>query len=54
MHAMDYIEPATTGTLSPHVLPLADLQEMSEPSVPIDELYKCMVESNVPSMCVTH
>ena len=25
---MDYVDPATSGTLSPHVLPVADLQKM--------------------------
>ena len=28
MHAMDYIDAATTGILSPHVLPVEDLWEM--------------------------
>ena len=28
MHAMDYIDTATTSILSPHVLPVEDLQEM--------------------------
>ena len=28
MHAMDYIDTATTGTLSPHILPIADLKQM--------------------------
>ena len=28
MHAMDYIDAATTGILSPHVLPLEDLWKM--------------------------
>ena len=28
MHAMDYIDPATTGILSPHLLPVEDLREM--------------------------
>ena len=28
MHAMDYIYTATTGTLSPHVLPIEDLKQM--------------------------
>ena len=28
VHAMDYIDAATTGILSPHVLPVGDLQEM--------------------------
>ena len=28
MHTMDYIDAATTGTLSPHVLPVQDLKEM--------------------------
>ena len=28
MHAMDYIDTATTGILSPHVLPVEDLREM--------------------------
>ena len=28
MHAMDYIEAATTGILSPHVLPVEDLRKM--------------------------
>ena len=27
-HTMDYINAATSGTLSPHVLPVADLQRM--------------------------
>ena len=27
-HAMDYIDAATSGTLSPHVLPVVDLQRM--------------------------
>ena len=28
MHAMDYIDAATTGILSPHVLPAEDLRKM--------------------------
>ena len=28
MHAMDYIDAASTGILSPHILPVEDLQEM--------------------------
>ena len=28
MHALDHIEAATTSILSPHVLPVVDLQEM--------------------------
>ena len=28
MHAMDCIDAATTGKLSPHVLPVEDLREM--------------------------
>ena len=28
MHAMDYVNAATTGTLSPHILPIADLKQM--------------------------
>ena len=28
MHPMDYIDAATTGTLSPHVLPITDCQKM--------------------------
>ena len=28
MHAMDYIDAATTGILSPHVLPVEDLIKM--------------------------
>ena len=28
MHTMDYIDAATTRTLSPHILPIADLQQM--------------------------
>ena len=28
MHAMDYIDAATTGILSPHILPVEDLREM--------------------------
>ena len=28
MHIMDYVNAATTGTLSPHVLPITDLQKM--------------------------
>ena len=27
MHTMDYIDAATTGTLSPHILPITDLKE---------------------------
>ena len=27
-HTMDYIDTATSGTLSPHVLPVLDLQRM--------------------------
>ena len=27
-HTMDYIDAATLGTLSPHVLPVMDLQRM--------------------------
>ena len=28
MHTMDYINAATTGTLSPHILPTTDLKQM--------------------------
>ena len=28
MHTMDYINAATTGTLSPHILPITDLKQM--------------------------
>ena len=28
MHIMDYINVATTGTLSPHILPITDLKQM--------------------------
>ena len=28
MHTMDYVNAATTGALSPHVLPIKDLQKM--------------------------
>ena len=28
MHTMDYIDAATTGTLSPHILPITDLKQM--------------------------
>ena len=28
MHTMDYVDVATTGTLSPHVLPIMDLKKM--------------------------
>ena len=28
MHVMDYVDAATTGTLSPHILPTADLKQM--------------------------
>ena len=28
MHVMDYIDTATTGILSPHVLPVEDLKKM--------------------------
>ena len=28
MHTMDYIDAATTRTLSPHILPIADLKQM--------------------------
>ena len=28
MHVMDYIDAATTGILSPHVLPVEDFQKM--------------------------
>ena len=28
MHTIDYIKAATTGTLSPHILPIADLKQM--------------------------
>ena len=28
MHIMDYIDAATTGTLSPHILPIMDLKHM--------------------------
>ena len=37
MHAMDYIDVATTGILSPHVLPVEDLPKMlthSEEALP--------------------
>ena len=28
MHTMDYLDAATTGTLSPHILPIADHKQM--------------------------
>ena len=28
MHTMDYFDAATTGTLSPHILPIADFKQM--------------------------
>ena len=28
MHTMDYVDAATTGTLSPHILPIVDLKQM--------------------------
>ena len=28
MHIMDYVDAVTTGTLSPHILPIADLKQM--------------------------
>ena len=28
MHTMDYVDAATTGTLSPHVLPIMGLKKM--------------------------
>ena len=28
IHTMDYINAATTGTLSPHILPITDLKQM--------------------------
>ena len=28
MHIMDYVNTATTGTLSPHILPIAVLKQM--------------------------
>ena len=28
MHMMEYIDTATTGTLSPHILPITDLKQM--------------------------
>ena len=28
LHTMDYVNAATTGTLSPHILPIADLKQM--------------------------
>ena len=28
MHTMDYVDAATTGTLSPNMLPIADLKQM--------------------------
>ena len=28
MHTMDYVNAATTRTLSPHILPIADLKQM--------------------------
>ena len=28
MHTMDYFDSATTGTLSPHILPITDLKQM--------------------------
>ena len=28
MHTMDYVDAATSGTLSPHILPIADLKQM--------------------------
>ena len=35
MHTMDYIDAATTGILSPHVLPITDLQKMLSHTVEI-------------------
>ena len=41
MHTMDYIDAATTGILSPHVLPVEDLQKML---IHIDTLKRCYLQ----------
>ena len=38
MHIMDYVNAATTGTLSPHILPIADLKQML-----------CHIEESLPT-----
>ena len=38
MHIMDYVDTATTGTLSPHILPIADLKQML-----------CHIEESLPT-----
>ena len=45
MHTMDYVEAATTGTLSPYILPTADLKQMLSH---IEETYL------LPCICQCH
>ena len=51
MHIMDYIDTATTGTLSPHILPIADLKQMLSH---IEESLPTIMHLPVPSEDTQH
>ena len=48
---MDYIDAATTGTLSPHILPITDLKQML---LHIEETLPSMMHLPVPSKDTLH
>ena len=50
-HTMDYIDAATSGTLSPHILPVMDLQKML---IHIEETLPSMLYLPVPSDDTLH
>ena len=51
LHIMDYVNAATTGTLSPHILPIADLKQMLSH---IEESLPTTMYLPVPSEDILH
>ena len=50
-HTMDYVDAATSGTLSPHILPVMDLQKML---IHIEETLPSMLHLPVSSDNTLH
>ena len=57
MHIMDYVDAATTGTLSPHILPIMDLKQMLshiEETLPPTMLLPVSSEDTLHFYCYLH
>ena len=57
MHTMDYIDAATTGTLSPHILPITDLKQMLshiEEALPPTMHFPVSSENTLHFYCYLH